>query len=122
MTFMDRVHHAEGSASFAPLHIRIQSYAVASPTAAAAAACPYALALFPACFIEGRGPEEGVNRDERRQRKVKIVGWMKGNGVKGGIEWMRTSKLRADSLKHASSETMRRVFFFFKFVAHLQIF
>lgn len=68
LTFTDRVHSSDASASFASVHVRIQSHTVA---AAAAATCPYLLAHFPACFREGRGGEGrrggGVNGDERKE-------------------------------------------------------
>lgn len=73
LTFMDRVHSSDGSASFAPVHIRIQNHTVA------AAASPYALAHFPAYFREGG--RRGVTRDERKERRVE-------NGVKDGKKRM----------------------------------
>lgn len=48
LTFMDRVHRSDGSASFASVHVTTENH-----TVAATAACPYALAHFPACSREG---------------------------------------------------------------------
>lgn len=64
LTFMDRVHRSDGSASFASVHVTMQSH-----TVAATAACPYALAHFPACSREvaaGGGVEISVRKEGLR--------------------------------------------------------
>ncbi len=80
LTLTDRVHRSDDSASFASVHIRTQSHTVAAATAAA---CPYALAHFPACFrgIEGRrrvwmemrGGGEGLRMGLNKRKR----GWMR---------------------------------------------
>lgn len=79
LTFMDRVHSSDGSASFASVHVRMHSHT--------AATCPYALAHFPACFRKG-GRREGLRmglkkrkwgtgslQEKRRRRERRILKW-----------------------------------------------
>lgn len=61
LTFTDRVHSSDGSASFASVHVRMHSHT--------AATCPYALAQFPACSRKGgRRVENGVKEEKVRNR------------------------------------------------------
>lgn len=105
LTFTDRVHSSDGSASLASVHVRMQSHTVAAATAAT---CPYALAHFPACFREGgRGwteMREGLRmglkkrkwgkgqrekRWEENERERHMLKWRWREAVEEDVEWGR---------------------------------
>lgn len=97
LTFTDRVHSSDGSASFASVHVRMHSHT--------AATCPYALAHIPACSRKGgrreglrmglkkrkwgTGPRERSSQEKRWKRREANTKWRWREAVEEDIEWGR---------------------------------